>query len=390
MYKLLVVIVCLLIEVNVSAKSFFHENIQIAGNNFELIGGFRISSKVYGSSRIAYSTGAFAVSPDDNSYFISGNQKTKGIAEFSVPELTHCKVVADCPISYPRQNFVSIINQLTNDGNLNYVTGLELIEGELFVNALEYYDADASAADTTLIVRTASNLSNSKVDGFFQMSGRNHAAGWMSKLPLELSQRLDASYLTGYASNVPINSRLSQGPSLFVGYLDNFAGIRESKGLIPMKRIMDFDLNSPMVKDNYNKSGQNKTWTIVSNAVYGFILPNSNTYLVVGNSGGHHSKIGYKIEQDNGVRCNGPCAFQAKDYYNYFWQFDVNSIVKGKSNQKPQQHNKIKVIDRNQFFPLIGADYNPVSKRLYLLFAGVDKSQTKWETLPVMAVYQLK
>lgn len=390
MYKLLVVIVCLLIEVEVSATSFFHEKIQIADNNFELIGSFRISFKTYGSSRVAYSTGAFAISPDDKTYFISGNRNTQGIAEFIVPELTMCKKIEMCPISYPKQGFVSIINQLTNNGNLNYITGLELIEGELFVNALEYYDADASAADTTLIIRTASKLNNSKVDGFFQMSGRNHAAGWMSKLPLELSQRLDASYLTGYASNVPINSRLSQGPSLFIGYLDNFAGIRENKGLIPMRPIMDFDLTSPMVQDNYNKTGQNKTWTIVSNAVYGFVLPDSDQYLVLGNSGGHHSKIGYKIEQDNGNRCFGPCAYRATDYYNYFWQFDIDALIKGTDNQKPSKHSKMMLIDKKQFFPLIGADYNTESKRLYLLFAGVDKSQTKWETLPVMAVYQLK
>ena len=109
-------------------------------------------------------------------------------------------------------------------------------------------------------MRDAYNLKESKVDGLFTMSGKAHAAGWMSKLPKKWREVFSATYLNGYAANYAINSRLSMGPSAFVSNLDIFAGVEEPGGLIPTKTLMDFSIKHPMIEDPYNKVGNNKIW----------------------------------------------------------------------------------------------------------------------------------
>ena len=88
-------------------------------------------------------------------------------------------------------------------------------------------------------------------------------------------------------------------------------------GKIPTTPLLDFSLKQilrdkstyPIVTDVnsilYNRDGRNKLWTILSNAAYGFIIPNTRTYLTIGFSGGHESGIGYKITQNNGNQCGG-------------------------------------------------------------------------------------
>ena len=90
-------------------------------------------------------------------------------------------------------------------------------DDELIVNGEDFYDAAANNYDTTLVVRDSSNLGGT-IDGWFEMSGRAHAAGYMGRIPIPASlQQLfgGAQYYTGWSSVYSITSRYSQGPSLW-------------------------------------------------------------------------------------------------------------------------------------------------------------------------------
>ncbi|MGS2721743.1 hypothetical protein [Paraglaciecola aestuariivivens] len=369
--------------------------------NFEYKGAFKFSTKPFGSSRMPYANGTFAINPNGQTLFAVGHNQHQSIAEFEIPELRKSNNTKDLLIAKNIQPFTSFLrnsNRLNNPEKLDRISGMEVIEGELFVNAVEFYDAPANNKNTTFIIRDINSLANSKVDGFFSMKGAAHSAGWISKLPPKWRKTFSASFLNGYAGNYAINSRLSMGPTAFVSYIDAFAGIDESNGLIPTRKLMDFSIKNPMVKDLYNKSGNNKIWTEVSNAYYGFIVPETDLYLVIGNSGGHESKIGYKAKQTNGKTCAGPCAYDPNDYYNFFWIFDVNDFIRVQEGKKkpyellPKTYGKLSLpfAPKNNTDNIIGADFDEKRNLLYLLLKEADRSQSQFELAPVMLVYKLK
>jgi hypothetical protein len=369
--------------------------------NFKYLGAFRFSTETAGGSRMTYVNGSFAVSHQGTTLFAVGHEHHQAIGEFAIPELKVTDEPKNLNMALNIQPFSRILNdknRLNNPQNLNRISGLEVIEGELFVNAVEYYDAPGDNTLTTFIIRQPTNLKKTKVDGLFTLGGRAHSAGWTSKLPSNWAKVFKASYLHGYASNYAINSRLSMGPTAFVSYIDNFAGLDEKSGLIPTRSLMDFSIKRPMMEDLYNKTRKNDIWTELSNAYYGFIIPNSSQYLVIGNSGGHNSGIGYKAVQDNGKKCNGPCALKHKDYYNYFWIFDVNDFVKVQENKmnhwdlKPTKHGKLTMpfAPGNGTKNTIGADFDPLTGRLYIMLENADRSQSRFEAAPVMLVYEIE
>ena len=368
---------------------------------FEYLGAFRLPVKKYGNSRLSYLNGNFAINESNNSLFIAGHQHHQSIAEFSIPTLKKETKSAKLNLSENLQVFQSFLSnksRLNNVQKINRVTGMEIIEGELFVNAVEYYDGKADNTHTTFIIRDITDLSKSKVDGFFSLQGAVHAAGWFSKIPKKWRSAFEASYMHGFASNLPINVRSSMGPSAFTSGVDAFSGIDESGGLIPTQTLMNYSVKKPLQKDLYNKSKKNSMWTEVSHAVYGFIVPNSSRYLVLGSSGGHDSGLGYKITQKNGRVCGGPCAYDPIDYYDYFWMYDVEDFILSRdkkispSSIKPSNYSKLtlpfaKDIDGRN---LIAADFDDKNNKLYLLLENTDRSQSKYEIGSVMLVYKLK
>jgi hypothetical protein len=396
-------IVCLLLGLT-SITQASNPNIQLLPNdsqfNFEYLGAFRFPTKTQGSSRMAYTNGAFTISADGKSIFVAGHEQLQSIAEFSIPELRQSNDPSNLLIAKHIQPFSAFLrnsNRLKNPQKLDRITGMEVIEGELFVNAVERYDAPGDNKHTTFIVRKANDLAKSKVDGFFSLKGYAHSAGWIAKLPKKWREIFSATYLNGYAANYSINSRLSMGPTAFVSNIDAFAGIDEPNGLIPTRTLMNYSIKRPMIKDLYNKSGNNKIWTEVSNAYYGFILPDDDYYFVIGNSGGHDSKIGYKAKQINGNKCGGPCPFDPKDYYNFYWVFDVNDFVAVQDRKKkpyellPIKYGKLQLpfAPKNKTKNIIGADFDITNNILYIMLADVDSSQSKYEKAPAMLAYKI-
>ena len=369
--------------------------------NFEYLGAFRFPTKTFGKSRMAYTNGSFTISPQGKTVFVAGHEQLQSIAEFLIPELKYSNDpshLAIAPNMQPFSSFLRNSKRLKNPQKLDRITGMEVIEGELFVNAIERYDAPGDNKHTTFIVRRANDLAKSKVDGFFSMKGYAHSAGWITKLPQKWRKVFSATYLNGYAGNYSINSRLSMGPTAFVSNIDAFAGIDEPNGLIPTRTLMNFSIKRPMMKDLYNKTQKNNIWTELSNAYYGFILPNSDKYLVLGNSGGHESGIGYKATQNNGNKCGGACAFDPKDTYNFYWIFDVNDLVSVQNRKKktyellPIRYGKLQLpfAPRNNTKNLIGADFDDREGILYIMLADVDRSQSEFEKAPVMLAYKIQ
>lgn len=359
-------------------------------------GGFRLNIKKEGISNSAYAQGTFALSEDSRSFYMVGHVKQQAIAEYAIPQITKSQKIKDLNItSSAIQPYTKVLDRAHtgNKHNLNRITGLKIIEGDLFLNAVEFYDANTNATHTTAIIRDPRNLSTSKVDGFFELNGSAHSAGWISNLPKKWRRELQASYLMGFASNYPINSRSSIGPAAFVYYLDNLAQTDLKNGIIPARPILDYSLKNPLNK----RTGANNLWTDVSQAIFGFVVPGTDLYLVIGQSGGHKSGIGYKITQNTGRLCGGPCPRDEYDVYHHYWIWDMNELLAVEQKKiKPHHPKPIHYgTMRMPFQPsrgineMAGANFDEKNNKLYVLISGADRLQSKYEGAPVMAVFDL-
>ena len=134
------------------------------------------------------------------------------------------------------------------------------------------------------MLRDASDLAGSTVDGYFRLEGRAHASGWFSAVPEAHREALGGAMIAGNSSGLPIISRLSVGPTAFVFAVDDVVGGAEP---IPTSPLLDYSLATPLREDLANGAGDNDLWTHLSRAVYGFVVPGTRTYATFGHSGGH-------------------------------------------------------------------------------------------------------
>lgn len=363
----------------------------ITKGDFTYAGAFRIPNTKLGDSLANYSSGVIALGKNNQSLYMVGHQKNNAVAEFILPKPSFEKDVDDLPIASVMQNFSSLIKnkkitgtQIRNSQNLNRINGMLYEKGKLFVNMLEYYDADGQNTHTTLVAENAHNLAESSIKGFYAIEGGTKIAGWYSKIPQEWQTVFDSEYIVGSAANYPINSRQSIGPSAALIDLDAF---NEYKGgSVPSKTLLGFSLKNRLNKDLFNKSLKNDLWTHKSQAWYGFIVPNTNTYVTIGWSGGHHSGIGYKHKGRKGKKCPGYCAVDEQDYYNYMWLWDVRDMLKVYKGEakpyelRPYEWGEFKVPfehgednDKAQFNQIGGATFDSVNSILYVSLRGVDR-----------------
>jgi hypothetical protein len=110
-------------------------------------------------------------------------------------------------------------------------------------------------------------------------------------------------------------------------------------------------------------------WGPLSRTIYGFIVPGTDYFMAVGSHGGIHSGVGYKITQDDGNLCGGPCSYEASDYYNYFWLYNVNDIANASEpwEVKPVSYGKWShPYDEGGDVKVLGAVYDDKSATLYV------------------------
>ncbi len=396
--------------------------------DLEYQGAFNIPGGDYGESRADYAAGQIAYNPINHSLFIAGHKVHGAIAEISIPALVNSTDIP--PLNYATflQDFRRVLN-ITPDSNpqaIDRITGLKLFNGKLIVNGVEFYDAPADNTHTTFVIDNASDISNSTISGYYELQGAAHIAGWMSPVPGEWQDLLGGTDLSGSAPNYSINGRYPMGPTAYI--FDPATLSSSPAGVIPTTTLLDFSLSNPLYADfnnyqnaNYNilalrgttgsghtfedadaDVGNNDLWTQQSEVGYGFIVPGSRTYMTLGASGGHESGIGYKATQNNGNLCGGPCPYDAADYYNYYWLWDVNDLLAVKNGTKqpyevrPYAYGIFDVPFQTDIYsggtpehhPVRGGAYDPVSGRLYLTLYDAG-STTRYARIPLVVVYQL-
>lgn len=375
-------------------------------------GGFRVSLGQFGNSQSAsfnYSYGVFTYDPKRNSVYVIGNQKTSPIAEFPVPDIIKTSDISKFAIAEnPRQLFTEFYNTDRVDTGINNYfrpTGLAKIDNALMLNYINWYDASGRETDTSIIFWNSKDLSSSKVFGPYQLEGAAHAAGWISEIPKELQSLLGGTHLAGSQPFASIISRLSVGPTAF-SFDARKDVIYAPSGKIPTTPLLDFSLKQilrdkntyPIVTDVnnilYNRDGRNKLWTILSNASYGFIIPNTRTYLTIGFSGGHESGIGYKIIQNNGNECGGQCAKDASDTYPYYWAWDVSDLVKVKlglmapHDVEPYDYGLFPLPESIESVAITSGSFDKYNDRLFISIRNGDNLHA-YNRAPLFLVYKV-
>ena len=365
------------------------------GTKYELrsVGAFRLKQGTFGSSRFAWTVGPIAITDDDKELYVAGHNHHFSVGAFSLSEGAGIGEISQLPIASNSIPFVKVSPPLKPQGSANRITGLEVLNNQLLVMTDEYYDGNANNSEFLMIFDNRTNLDEAQQLGYFNLSARSHASGWMSKIPAPLSNELGALYLAGSASNIPINGRHSIGPSLFTWFPYFIENSKPAGRPIMMTPLIDYTLENPLHPDLRNTNRDNDIWTELSYAAYGFITPDQKHYVVLGHSGGHEGGIGYKITQENGYRCGGFCAVDFKDYYNHYWIYSIEDVKRANKNEaypyelRPVEYGKLPLLDYR--FLIIGADYNPDSNRLYLSLSGLDRTQNRFESQPVIWVFEL-
>jgi hypothetical protein len=383
--------------------------------NLSYKGAFRMGTqKKEGHADSKFASAVFELSADGSSFFFGGRKVDTILGEFNLPELVKSDNIQKLNMASVRQNYASILGTRAskyeakrlaagNEQKLDRITGIKLAQGKLIINASRYYDAPARTSHTTLILEDSRDLANSKIRGPYSVEGAAHASGWISEIPEQWQSALGANTIMGWASNFPISGRNSIGPSAFGINIDDLLSIDSNSGDIDSIAYLDFSLKQPLHDDKHNNRntttknnaslknppeivGDNDLWTVLSRAGYGFIIPNTSTYAVFGSSGGHRSGIGYKIKQNNGNQCNGFCAADYDDYYNYYWLFDVRDLLEVKqgkmkaSDIRPydygildapfQDQNDISKRNYYPIRPVRGGDFDHNTNTLYLVLGG--------------------
>ncbi|WP_179959368.1 hypothetical protein [Marinobacter changyiensis] len=292
-------------------------------------------------SSTSYSQGRVAYHPERNSVFIDSHVYQLGVGEFRIPQvLSQSTDKSKLPDGEPIQNFVEVIDRTTtgNQDGIDRLGGMAIVNGDLFIQGYDTYDGNGDAKQTTMVVRTPSNLASSEIDGFYEMDGAARTVNYISPIPPAWQELLGGPYLAGNGGGMSISSRLSEGPSLYVFDPENVAG---NQWAVNTKEWMNYPfqnaLSSSIWQDSTvsgsgdwdiaNHTGKNDMWTVKSTAAFAFIVPGTRTFMVIGSSGMHDSGGGYKITNDAGFLCGGFCANDNEDYHSYFWLYDLNEIL---------------------------------------------------------------
>ena len=328
--------------------------------------------------------------------FIVGHAHQQAVAEFRIPELVQGETLSELNMADPPlQPFVGVLDRVDNPQAISRVTGMWLQDGALLVNGVEYYDAPGDNTHTTLVLRDASDLAGSTVDGYFRLEGRAHASGWFSALPEAHREALGGAMIAGNSSGLPIISRLSVGPTAFVFAVDDVVGGAEP---IPTSPLLDYSLATPLREDLANGAGDNDLWTHLSRAVYGFVVPGTRTYATFGHSGGHGPMgVCYKcVPEGRDAECGGYCSRDPRDYSLMYWFFDVEDLAAVRAGTmaphevRPYAHGPFESPFADGRPQMGGGAWDAERGLLYLTMLAADREQGRYANPPVVVAYRLR
>lgn len=376
-------------------------------------GAFRVSSDEHGESNSNYAVGTLGFHPGRRSLYLAGHAQHNAIAEFAIPDtLGMGDVVDELPIvETPLQDFRNVLGASSNgnpDG-MDRVTGLYVSQGHLIVQANRWYDAAGTAQDTTLLV-VDGDLGGTVV-GYFELDGAARSAGFISPIPSEWQDRLGGPALAGWASNYSIIGRYSVGPTLWAfdpADITAQASDANAEGMVAARAWMDFphgggafiaedaleqqcDITDDVTSCE-DGAAASPVWNFLSQAMYGFIVPGTRTYAVLGSTGGTTSGIGYKIRQDNDNLCGGYCAYGSDDYSNYYWLFDLDELLAAESlsDPRPYDYGAWQVpFDDAGSHRIVGGAYDPEEGVLYLSLDNAGQVGT-YDRPPLIVAYRVE
>ncbi len=365
-----------------------------ASLDVEYLGAFRALSG--GESSSNYAVGTLAYNQDNNSIYLAGHAHHNAIAEFQVPaELSKQERPKDIVQAAVLQKYVKVLDKKQVGQDTDKITGILYYKHQLLVTSEIWYDGNGRNMDNLQVFENANNLQASKYIGMLQLDGGAKAAGYMAKIPKELQDKLGGEYYTGWASNYSITSRYSQGPSLYTFEPEDAIGAKTTDDrsiATQVKMMFPFNPRHPLVAGGDKaKKDISPLWGPMARAKYGFIIPNTNIFMLVGSHGGLHSGIGYKIRQDTGRVCGGYCTYEASDSYNYFWLFNIDDIVNAKQPWmvKPFSYGKWShPYDNGGKRKIIGATYDIESRRLFLSISGAGRI-AKYDRPPLILTYKI-
>lgn len=369
----------------------------ISISDLEYAGAFALPDEVYAESSANWAEGVMEV--NGSSLFFVGHDQDDAIAEFEIPSLTKTKAIDHLVYADPpKQPFVKVIEKVRNGNTdkLDQIVGLELYQGKLIGNALEYYDAPADNDLTTFVIQDADQISSAEVTGYYSMRGRARAAGWLSQVPLEWQSGLGCTHIAGHSSGGPIIARHSVGPSAFCINLESTLLI-DAKRSLKSAELLGFGLDYPLNSDLFNESLQNKLWTHLSQARFGFIVPGTSTYATFGTSGGHQSGVGYKLERPGSNPCDGYCSVDPEDNSNYYWLWDMRDLLKVRQGSlaanwvKPYESGVFEVpFQTDSVLNRIGgASYDEQSGLLYISVLKANNTLGPRSNPPVIVAYKI-
>jgi hypothetical protein len=361
----------------------------------EYLGAFRVAAG--GQSSSNYAVGTLGFNPDNNSIFVAGHAHDNAVAEFQIPdELSLNENPADVVRANVFQDYVTLLDKKTEGNQTNKINGLLYYKGNLIVTSEIWYDGSGSNRDNLQIFSVGNVLSSSPFKGMLQLEGAARAAGYMSKVPAELVESLGGEYIVGWASNYSITSRYSQGPSMYVLEPQEVVDVtptvsREVQSSVLMSFPPEEGKSLVPNGDKYLEA-ISPIWGPIAKAKYGFIIPGTSLFMAVGSHAGIHSGVGYKIIQDEGKECGGPCPYSAADVYNYFWLFNVNDIVNAKNpwDVQPISYGKWShPYDDAGRNILLGATYDDDNGALYLSIANAAQIGD-YDRPPMILAYKVK
>ncbi|MEQ3660119.1 MAG: hypothetical protein ABNH21_14310 [Glaciecola sp.] len=338
----------------------------------EYLGAFRVEAG--GESSSNYAVGTLGYNAENDSLFMAGHAHHNAIAEFGIPTtLSLEETVLDIIQAEVYQNYETVLDKREEGNETNKITGLLHYNGNLLVSSEIWYDANGANNDNLQVFKTANTLQTSEYNAMLQLEGGALSAGYMSKVPSNWVGEIGSEYIVGWASNYSITSRYSQGPSMHTfspqQSVDSVVTVDRSIDTTPLM-VFPFEDGKELVDGGTEyKLDISPIWGPLSKAMYGFIVPETNYFLVVGSSGGINSGIGYKITQDDGNVCSGQCTYKANDNYNYFWIFDVNDILNAESPWSPRPISYGKwshPYDQAGAHRVIGATFDDVTSRLFI------------------------
>lgn len=333
-------------------------------------GAFRIPLAPGGhASGTAYSEGAIAYNPDNNSFFVSGHRDYKTICEVAMPTTlgtaTTIATVGTLPLASVVQQLSSFSGRGADANSGHKIAGMWYEQGKLLVTLFEHYAQDKSYKDVFFVVRNASNLSGSAVDGTMETAFDTAAGGWISPIPTEYQSSLGGTHLTGFSasgSNRSSIQALSMGPAAFSADLSSLiansatfgTGVVTQNNLLRYQYLDYTDTQELVPTDdlyNWNGTttlGSNPLWSALSENSYGIIVPNTRSYIVFGSMTMHGSGGWYGNNEGTGNQAlpagisphisfenQGPHPrLWSDNRYNY-WIYDVADMTAVRSGTAP-------------------------------------------------------